>query len=265
MQQQWHALLALIEQCGVMSAPLCRTLLAHPEPLAVCELDAFRPSAAAWQRAYRQLAAIESLGISPVPVWQLPPLLLRCRPLPVALFVRGDPSLLNAAAVSIVGARAASVAPLQWAERKARDAASAGFLVVSGGARGIDSAAHRGALAADGKTVAYLGVPADVTYPAANRRLFSRILEHGGALVSEHPPGSHTFASSHAMRNRFIAAHATRLFVAEAGERSGSLGTAAFAVSLGVPIWVPPADVGGERTGLLALLAAGHGRILFER
>jgi DNA processing protein len=173
------------------------------------------------------------------------------------LFVRGNAEALARPAVGIVGARDARRDAEAWAFERAAEAAVAGHVVASGGARGIDAAAHQGALRAGGTTVAYLGVPADRIYPRGNERLFRAMLEGGGALVSEHPPGVSTPAFEHAKRNRFIAAHASRLYIAEARASSGTLATARYARRHGVPVLVSPPGVGAQRDGIDMLLAKG--------
>jgi DNA processing protein len=202
--------------------------------------------------ARRQLFAIETLGIHIVPIWDLPPRLQKTRaPL---LFVRGNLELLQRTAISIIGSRKACRSAEDWAFEKARLAAEQKSLVVSGGALGIDTAAHRGALAAHGPTLVYLGVPIDQVYPSRNLSLFEQIVATGGALVSEHPPLARTFISDHAMRNRFIAAHAEKLLIAEANEGSGSLVTADWAKRYSVPVFVSPTGVGQQRRGVEQLL-----------
>ncbi|MEO1172647.1 MAG: DNA-processing protein DprA [Myxococcota bacterium] len=112
-----------------------------------------------------------------------------------------------------------------------------------------------------------MGGRIDATSPAENRRLFRRILERGGAIVSEHPPGEGGRPSDHADRNRFIAAAAESLWVAEAGLRSGTLGTARWASRLNRPIWVSPPTVSGVRAGLELLRENGAfvGDVFHER
>jgi DNA protecting protein DprA len=193
-------------------------------------------------------------GLRAVPVWQWPGPLLRTRPLAPALFVRGNVDLLGADAIAVVGARDAHATAEAWAASIAAAHARQGLLIVSGGARGIDAAAHRGALDAGGRTLAYLGVSADRVYPSHNRRLFLRVLQSGGALVSEYLPLEATFSSGHAMRNRFIAAHASCVFIAEADTESGSLGTADAARRFGVPVVVSPPHIGVRRSGLESLI-----------
>jgi DNA processing protein len=262
MHGSWHALLALICQQPHRCAQLARELTDESTLSRLCASSEWRPSGPAWALAARQVAALRMLSVQLVPAWELPARLRRARPPAPALFVRGEPSLLAAPAIAIVGARAASPGPLGWARRRAAEAAAAKLIVASGGARGIDAAAHDAVLCAGGTTVAFLGVGAGRIYPTAHRVLFERILRHGGAIVSEHPPLARCYASAHAMRNRFIAAHADRLLVAEAAPTSGSLGTAGFARGLGVPVLVPPDDVGGERSGIIELLRQRHARVM---
>jgi DNA processing protein len=215
------------------------------------------PDVRGWRIAERQLAMMRALEIAVVPVWELPEAFRRASP-PAALFVRGDARLLAQPGLAIVGSRAASPEGALWAAARAREAVAAGRIVVSGGARGIDGAAHAAAVEAGGVTVAYVGVAVDRIYPAMHRSLFERLLERGGAIVSEHAPGEPTQLWHHADRNRFIAAQAERVLIAEADARSGALGTAEFARKLGVPVFTSPPGVGVRRAGLEALLAAGE-------
>jgi DNA processing protein len=117
-----------------------------------------------------------------------PPLLAQLHDPPAQLFVRGDPEMLSRPAVAIVGARSCSPYGAQVARDLARELASAGIVVVSGLARGIDGEAHRGALDAGGATVAVLGCGIDRDYPRSHAELAGRIRE-SGAVVSEYPPG----------------------------------------------------------------------------
>ena len=150
------------------------------------------------------------------------------------LFVSGPAPPEAAASVAVVGGRRAS--PLRRAAARSIGAglASAGWCVVSGGAVGVDAAAHAGALDAGGATVVVLGCGLDVPYPRANTGLFARVRASGGTLASEHPPGSQPRAANFLPRNRLIAALSTAVVVVEAAEDSGSLSTARAAGSRGV-------------------------------
>lgn len=161
---------------------------------------------------------------------------------PIGLVVKGDLSALCERSLAIVGTRN----PTPYGVRVAGDFA-AGFVdrewsIVSGGAYGIDSAAHKGALVAEGRTVAVLAAGIDVAYPAGNARLFAEIAENG-ALVSEVLPGAHAIPSRFLTRNRIIAALSQATLVVEAAFRSGSLRTARDAAELMRPVMAIPGPI----------------------
>jgi DNA processing protein len=159
------------------------------------------------------------------------------------------------ATVTIVGSRRASSYGLRIAEQLGRDLASAGVTVISGMAWGIDAAAHRGALAGGGCTIAVLAGGPDYVYPPSNRGLYLRIVA-AGAAVSEHPPGTRPYKGSFPTRNRIMAALAKLVIVVEAADPSGSLITARHAHdTLGLDVLAVPGQV-GMRT------AAGTNRLL---
>jgi DNA processing protein len=158
---------------------------------------------------------------------------------PERLYVRGGFEERDALAIAIVGSRAATSYGLAVAERLAADLAARGVTVVSGLARGIDSAAHRGALRAGGRTIAVLGSGVDVIYPPENRRLAGEIESHG-AVVSQFEPGTRPFSGNFPARNRVIAGLALGVVVVEAAERSGSLITAGLAGDLGREVMAVP-------------------------
>jgi DNA processing protein len=170
-----------------------------------------------------------------------PSLLTALAPAP-ALWVRGTLGDDDALAVAIVGARRASAYGLEVAERLAAELAARGVTIVSGFARGIDTAAHRGALAAGGRTVAVLGAGIDVLYPPENRAL-AREVAARGALVSQFAPGTPPLPYHFPTRNRTLAALALGVVVVEAAERSGSLITAGFAGDLGREVFAVPGKI----------------------
>lgn len=180
---------------------------------------------------------------------------------PAVLHVAGDQrrlrGLLAEDPVAVVGARRASPYGSEVARSLAQGIASAGLAVISGMALGIDSAAHAGALAVDGGTVAVLPAGAEHVYPAAKRNLHARIVR-SGAVVSELPPGSRVWRWTFPARNRIVAALSAMTVVVEAGERSGALLTARFARGLGRPLGAVPGRVTSpQAAGANALLAAG--------
>jgi DNA processing protein len=162
------------------------------------------------------------------------------------------------AAVTIVGARRAGTYGGQVAEELAKDLAAAGLVIVSGMAHGIDAAAHRGALAGGGTTIAVLGGGPDVVYPAGQRRLYGRILERGGAIISEHPPGTRIERWCFPARNRIMAAVAKVTIVVEATERSGTRITSDWALDL------PDREVGAVPGPVNSRLSAGPNALLAD-
>jgi DNA processing protein len=158
---------------------------------------------------------------------------------PARLYVRGALAEDDALAVAIVGSRAATPYGVAVAERLAADLAARGVTVVSGLARGIDSAAHRGALRAGGRTIAVLGSGVDVIYPPENRRLAGDI-EASGAVVSQFEPGTPPLAGYFPARNRVIAGLSLAVVVVEAAEKSGSLITAGLSAELGREVMAVP-------------------------
>ncbi|MCI0452177.1 MAG: DNA-processing protein DprA [Candidatus Latescibacteria bacterium] len=167
---------------------------------------------------------------------------------PPILFVRGDVEMLDTAAFAIVGTRAPSAAGMQLATRLARAIAAQGVAVVSGLARGIDTAAHRGALEAGrGGTVAVLGTGVDVVYPAENEVLFARVLEEG-VVVSEQWCGMIGAPHVFPRRNRIISGLSEGVVVVEGGIKSGALITARWALEQGREVGAVPGFPGDFRS-----------------
>ncbi|QKV74186.1 DNA-processing protein DprA [Amycolatopsis sp. Hca4] len=165
---------------------------------------------------------------------------------PLGLWVQGDVRLDELAAapsIAIGGSRAATAYGEHYAADLAYELAARGVPVVSGAAYGIDGAAHRGALSADGVTVAVLGCAIDVGYPAGHISLLNRIVSNRGALVSEYPPGTPPARHRFLVRNRLIAALTTTTLIVEAGRRSGAHHTARLAGKLGRPVLALPGPV----------------------
>ena len=170
---------------------------------------------------------------------------LRALPRPPALHVRGTLVREDALAIAIVGARKATPYGLRVATGLARDLAARGITIVSGLARGVDTAAHRGALEAGGRTIAVLGCGLDRVYPPENRDLARRIAE-AGALLTQFPPGTPPLPHHFPERNRIIAGLALGTIVVEAAEASGALITAGIAGDLGRLVFAVPGPITSE-------------------
>ena len=176
---------------------------------------------------------------------------------PLGLWFRGTAQVLARTGVAIVGSRDSSPYGIKIATDAAYEMADTGVNIVSGGAFGIDAAAHRGALAADGYTIAISACGADRYYPSSHADLYLDILRRGGVICSEAPPGAAPYKHRFLSRNRIIAALARATVVVEAPFRSGALSTAHHAMSIGRPIGVFPGPVTSPRS-------AGCHRLLRE-
>ena len=210
-------------------------------------------------RARAALTAAGAGGIAAVP-WsdrRYPALLAAIPDPPPVLWLRGDADALDGPAVAVVGSRAGTVYAREVGRGLGADLASCGVTVVSGLARGIDSAAHRGVLAADGRTIAVLGSGVDVVYPPEHADLAEKIVRRG-LLVGELPPGTTPRPKYFPLRNRLISGLSRAVVVVEASERSGSLITARLALEQGREVMAVPGNVlSGRNRGAHALLRDG--------
>jgi len=161
---------------------------------------------------------------------------------PGVLFVKGGIERQDVLAIAIVGTRHATRYGLKQAERLAASLARAGLTVVSGLARGVDAAAHRGALSAGGRTLAVLGSGVLNVYPPEHAQLAAEVVEHG-ALLSESPPRAAPMAGVFPQRNRIISGLALGAIIVEAGDRSGALITARLAMEQGREVFAVPGPV----------------------
>lgn len=171
---------------------------------------------------------------------------------PPALWVKGDVLALDGPItdrVAMVGSRASTKYGEKVGRELATDLALRGKRIVSGGAYGIDGAAHRGALAVDSVTIAILPCGLDNLYPAGHRQMFAAIVRNGGALVSERPPGARIARASFLARNRLIAALAGATVVVEAAHRSGAMHAASQALALGRPLGAVPGPITSVSSG----------------
>jgi DNA processing protein len=162
---------------------------------------------------------------------------------PLVLSLRGSADVIGKHGIAVVGTRHPTPYGTGMAERLACDLAARGLIIVSGMARGIDTAAHRGALNAHGQTVAIWGTGVDVTYPKENQKLADQILATGGAILSEFPLGTFPAPQNFPIRNRIISGISIGVLVIEAGEYSGTRVTARCALEQGRDVYAVPGNV----------------------
>ena len=162
---------------------------------------------------------------------------------PVILFVKGCVEVLSQPGIAMVGTRHPTPYGSGMAERLSTDLAARGLVIISGLARGIDTASHRGAVAAKGKTVAVLGTGIDVMYPKENTRLTEQIVALGGALISEFPVGTFPAPQNFPIRNRIISGMSAGVLVVEAAEYSGTRITSRLALEQNRDVYAVPGNV----------------------
>ncbi len=164
---------------------------------------------------------------------------------PPVLYVRGNEEIINDMGISVVGSRYCTYYGSQMAYEFSARLTELGFTIISGMARGIDSRAHLGALSVNGKTVAVLGCGLDVVYPRENSSLYEEIIRKG-AVISEFPLGTKPLKQNFPRRNRIISGLGIGVLVVEAGEKSGSLITASFALEQGKEVFAIPGNINNE-------------------
>lgn len=207
--------------------------------------------------AEKDAAAAKLRGIKTVAFTgkDYPPLLREIFDPPALLFYRGELPEPSQRLVAVAGTRKSSGAASAQAFSLGRELGLAGLPVVSGLALGIDALAHRGNIEGGGKTIAVLGSGVDYIYPGSNRGLARRVLEVGGCILSEYPPGTRPLKWNFPARNRIISGLSRGVVIVEAPERSGALITAAFALEQDRDLWVAStgaASPGGKGTARLA-------------
>ncbi len=229
------------EVAGALLGQLARMRQPGPEGAAMLVRSARARARAALRMADERRIGCLHAGQPDYPdrLWQIPDP-------PAALWFLGRPGILSLPSVAVVGARRATPSGLSVAVRLSRELSEAGLVVVSGLARGVDGAAHEGALNAEGATVAVLGCGADLVYPPEHRDLARRICQTG-ALVTEFPPGSQPLPWRFPLRNRIISGLSRAVVVVEASERSGSLITARAALEQGRDVLAVPGSVASGR------------------
>ena len=197
------------------------------------------------QYFYRLFSRLEQLDVDVVTRLSAdyPPLLSSIYDPPAVLYVRGSAALSSERTIAVVGSRRASRDGRRAAREIAEGLAGNGVTVVSGLARGIDTSAHEGALNGQGQTIAVLGCGVDVAYPPENEALARRILETGGALVSEYPPGTRPLGGHFPARNRIISGISRGVLLVEGAQGSGAMITMDFAAEQGRDVFAVPGGI----------------------
>ncbi len=185
---------------------------------------------------------------------------------PIALYVSGDwAACLDQPCIAIVGSRRCSTYGLNAASMLARDLAQRGITIVSGFARGIDAAAHRGAIEAGGRTIAVLGTGIGEVYPRDHKRLGEEILEAGGAMVTQFPLATPPVSENFPYRNRIISGLSLGVIVVEAAENSGSLITARLAIEQNREVFAVPGNITSRNSFGTNYLIKGAGAKLVQQ
>jgi DNA processing protein len=197
----------------------------------------FEDAAAQQEKMLERGAEVVTIGDS-----RYPPSLREIFDPPLLLFVRGRVELLQTLMLGVVGTRRPTPYGIAVSERLSGDLSHAGLTIASGMARGIDTAAHRGTLAAGGDTVAVLGCGVDVVYPSENKKLAADIVARG-LIISEFPMGSTAFPQNVPVRNRIISGMSVGVLVVEGAQYSGSAITAKLAMDQGREVFAVPGNI----------------------
>ena len=195
--------------------------------------------------AREELARASDAGVTVLSIGDAayPPRLKEIYDPPSILYVRGDAELLTRPGIAVVGTRHPTPYGSGMAERLSCDLAAQGLVIISGMARGVDTASHGGAISAKGKTVAVFGTGVDVIYPKENSRLSEQILALGGALISEFPLGTFAAPQNFPIRNRILSGMSIGVLVVEAAEYSGTRITARLALEQNRDVFAVPGNV----------------------
>ena len=247
---------------GALRSELERMRL-RPEAVESIVLRDRHPEAALELERLRAIGGAEVLALDD---GAYPSLLREIPDPPVTLYVRGAwRECLEAPCVGVVGSRRCSTYGQNVAQSLSRELSARGVTVVSGLARGIDAAAHRGALEAGGRTAAVLGTGLDEVYPRDHRRLAEEILEKGGALVTQFPLGTPPVAENFPYRNRIISGLSLGVVVVEASENSGSLITARLALEQDREVYAVPGNITSRNSFGTNFLIKGAGAKLVQQ
>ena len=219
-----------------------------------------------FEDAVEQQRKLLAAGITLISIHdsRYPPRLREIFDPPIVLYARGDTELLKSHGIAVVGTRRPTPYGIAATERLSADLAKAGLTITSGLARGIDTAAHRSALAEEGKTVAVLGCGVDVLYPSENRKLYEEI-GRKGVLISEFPMGAPAYPQNFPIRNRIISGLSLGVLIVEGAQHSGSAITAKLAMDQGREVYAVPGNITSKMSwGPNLLIKDGGAKLVQE-
>ena len=225
----------------IFAAPLTE-LEAAGLPAAAAQSLALGKSLELAAAEYDRIRAMDA-GLVVLGDAQFPQRLLEIYDPPLVLYIKGCAELICQHGIAVIGTRHPTPYGIGMAERLAADLAAHGLVIISGMARGVDTAAHRGALTAHGRTIAVWGTGINEVYPKENRKLADQIVESGGAILSEFPLGTFPAPQNFPIRNRIISGLSIGVLVIEAGEYSGTRVTARCALEQGREVYAVPGNV----------------------
>lgn len=218
-----------------------------------------------WEAVDEQISKAEKLGVKILTYSDeaYPPLLRQIYDPPVLLWLMGNPAVLNTPSLAVVGTRRATRYGLETTKKLSTELVGQGLTIVSGLALGIDTAAHKAALATGSKTVAVLGSGIDWIYPSKNKDIAFEMAEKGGAVITEFPPGSKPDAGNFPVRNRIVSGLTLGTLVVESGLKGGSMITARSAADQNREVFaVPHSLVNQNGQGCNAIIKRGWGKLV---
>ena len=200
---------------------------------------------------FKKLEEVEKKGIKVIPIHNpsYPQILQEISDPPICLYIKGDSGNFDFSkdlCFAIVGTRTPTVYGQQVTVKFTEELVEAGFVIISGMAIGIDSVAHQTALNNKGRTIAFLGCGVDIIYPAINASLYHKIIQRGGLIISEFPPGETVVKGLFIARNRLISGISQGVLIAEGSKDSGALITARYAAEQGKEVFAPPGPLNSK-------------------
>lgn len=270
--------LTLVPQLGAQRIKMLLQHVEHPQQIfrmrkpELMQVDGFGPALSKtilefnnWEAVDQHIAKAEQLGAHILTYVDddYPPLLRQIYDPPILLWMMGDPAVLSTPSLAVVGTRRATRYGLDTTQKITTELARQGLTVISGLALGVDTAAHKSALAAGGKTVAVLGSGIDWIYPSKNKDIAAEMAVKGGAVITEFPPGTKPDAGNFPVRNRIVSGLTLGTLVVESGLKGGSMITARTAADQNREVFVIPHSLTNQNgQGCNAIIKRGWGKLV---